>query len=208
MMLLTPDRLRAFLPSLADPAAWVAALSPACVRFEIDTPGRLAAFLAQVAHESGELHRLVEQLNYTAARLMVVWPSRFPTLASAQPYEHQPEKLANHVYANRNGNGDEASGDGWTYRGRGLFQLTGRLNYRTAGTRIQLPLEQEPNRVAEPAIAAMTAGSFWSARSLNRLADMNTENAFDEISQRINGGTQGLAERRAYWIRAKEALAA
>ncbi len=104
---LTETQLRAFLPGVPSAAPWTAALNAAMVRFEIDSPDRAAAFLAQVAHESAELRRLVENLSYTAKRLMQIWPKRFPTLAAALPYERQPERLANHVYAKRLGNGDE-----------------------------------------------------------------------------------------------------
>ena len=119
-------QLTAFLPALKGPDAWAGPLNAAMERFEINTPPRVAAFLAQVAHESGELARLVENLNYTAARLVAVWPTKFPTVEAAQPYERNPERLANRVYAKRLGNGDTASGDGWRFRGRGLIQLTGR----------------------------------------------------------------------------------
>lgn len=206
-MILTESQLRAFLPALPGPAVWVTALVAACERFAIGTPVRVAAFLAQVAHESSGLTRLVENLKYTAPRLMKVWPTRFPTLASALPYEYQPEKLANHVYANRNGNGDTASGDGWRYRGRGVIQLTGRTAYQLASLTLGLPLEQEPDRVAQREEAALTAAHYWHSRGLNRLADENTEAAFDAISRKINGGSTGLLERRALWARAKAALA-
>jgi len=187
---------------------WVDALNLACPRFGIATVERLAAFLAQVAHESAEFQRLVENLNYAAARLIQIWPKRFPTLAAALPYEHRPEALASHVYAGRLGNGDEASGDGWRYRGRGLIQLTGRDNYREIGTALHLPLEVDPDQVAFPAVAALSAARFWTVHGLNALADLNTEEAFDRISRRINGGEAGLASRRAYWLRAKAALVA
>src|SRR5687767_14886820 len=117
---LTAPRLQRFLPALADAAGWTDALNPALAQFEITTPPRIAAFLAQVALESMEFSHLVENLNYSAKRLMVVWPRRFPTLAAASPYARNPERLANHVYAKRLGNGDATSGDGWRFRGRGL----------------------------------------------------------------------------------------
>lgn len=207
---MTPSdaQLRRFLPGLTHSLEWVNALGAACPRFGITSVERLAAFLAQCAHESAEFARLVESLNYSATRLVVVWPKRFPTLEAAQPYDHQPEKIANRVYANRLGNGDESSGDGWRFRGRGLVQLTGRINYRESGAALHLPLELEPDQVAMPAAAALTAGQFWSSRGLNTLADLNTVEGFDTISRRINGGNTGLASRRAYWERAKVALVA
>jgi putative chitinase len=206
-MTLTEPQLRAFLPRLTGYTVWTAALNTACCRFEITTPERLAAFLAQTAHESAGYTRLVEDLNYSAPRLMAVWPRRFPTLESAQPFAHQPEKLANRVYANRLGNGPPESGDGWRFRGRGLIQLTGRLNYRGTGAVIQVPLEQEPERLELPNDAALSAAQWGRSRDLNLLADLNTQKSFDAISRKINGGDGGLLDRRKYWARAKVALA-
>jgi putative chitinase len=179
---------------------------------EIDTPARMAAFLAQVAHESSQLRRLVEYLDYSAARLMQVWPKHFATIGQATLYEHNPEKLANYIYANRLGNGDEGSGDGWTYRGRGLIQVTGRGNYRSTGAGLSLPLEAEPGRLEEPTFAALSAAYFWKSRGLNGLADSsdgdNGDDYFTRISEIINGGTEGLPERKAFWETAKSVLAA
>jgi putative chitinase len=143
MSIITEARLTAFLPTLPNVAIWARALDEAMERFEIHTPERMAAFLAQIAHESSEFRRLVESLNYTGSRLMKVWPKRFQTLEKANEYARQPEKLANYVYAKRLGNGDVASGDGWRYRGRGLIQLTGRANYQTAGRALSRPFEIE-----------------------------------------------------------------
>jgi len=122
MLVLTDAQLLAFLPTLAGPTAWVQALNPAWARFGIATRERGAAFLAQVAHESGGFRRMEENLSYTAKRLAQVWPSRFPTEDIARAFERQPERLANVVYARRLGNGDAASADGWRHRGRGLIQ--------------------------------------------------------------------------------------
>src|SRR5262245_36192792 len=152
---LSAAQLSAFLPKLQDGPRWISALNAAMQRFEINTPARAAAFLAQTAHESGEFRRLVENLSYSAAGLCKTWPKRFLTLDVAKPYERQPELLANYVYAKRLGNGDVASGDGWRFRGRGLIQLTGRGNYRSCGTAIVLPLEIEPERLETPETAAL-----------------------------------------------------
>ena len=135
---LTASQLAIIMPSCPDPENWAQALNTAMEKFEITTPSRMAAFLAQLAHESGQLTRLTENLNYSAKRLTQVWPNRFQTLEKAAPYEKKPEKLANYIYAKRLGNGDEASGDGWSYRGRGPIQLTGRGNYRAAGQGLSL----------------------------------------------------------------------
>ena len=202
---LTEQQLKEIMPGCTDPAAWVAALNEAMARFDIGSSGRMAAFLAQIAHESGQLTRLSENLNYSAQRLMQVWPKRFPTMEKARQYERNPERLANNVYARRLGNGDEASGDGWRFRGRGLIQLTGLDNYRAAAQGIGLPLEDEPDLLLQPGPAALSAAWFWKSHGLNELADANAD--FSTITRRINGGTVGLDERVAFWERAKGALA-
>src|SRR5215471_20171913 len=204
---LTAAQLTAFLPALQDGSRWIDALNAAMQRFEINTPARAAAFLAQTAHESGEFRRLVENLNYSAAGLCRTWPNRFSTLGIAKRYERNPELLANYVYAKRLGNGDVASGDGWRFRGRGLIQLTGRGNYRSCGVVVALPLETEPDRLETPEAAALAAAQFWQSRGLNHLADDQNDDKDDEdfiaITKIINGGTAGLASRRTYWARAK-----
>src|SRR5436190_4449696 len=207
---ITPAQLTRFLPQLARVDVWTPALNAAMERFEITTPYRAAAFLAQVAHESGEFSRLTENLSYTAARLCAVWPNRFPTIEAAQPYERNPERLANYVYAKRLGNGDVTTGDGWRFRGRGLIQLTGRGNYRSCGTALTLPLEAEPQRLESPLAAALAAAQFWQSRGLNHLADDQNDDNDDEdfisITKIINGGTAGLKSRQQYWARARAAL--
>ena len=126
--------LKTALPLCKEPDQWAQALNPAMDKFEINTPARVACFLAQTGHESGQFNRLIEGLFYkTAARLTAVWPRRFPNEASAAPYVKNEEKLANFVYANRIGNGPVESGDGFRYRGRGLIQITGRSNYSDVG---------------------------------------------------------------------------
>jgi putative chitinase len=208
---LTAKQLAGIMPSCPDPEAWAQALSSAMEQFEITTPSRIAAFLAQLAHESGQLTRLSENLNYSAKRLTQVWPNRFPTLEKAAQYEKNPQKLANYVYAMRLGNGDEASGDGWNYRGRGPIQLTGRGNYRAAGLGIGLPLENEPGQLEYPGPAALSAAWFWKSHGLNELADDqnddNNSEDFKTITKRINGGLVGYKERLALWETAKDVLA-
>ena len=140
---------------------------------------RVAAFLAQIAHESQELNRLVENLNYSAAALMSTWPKRFPTLADAEPYARQPERIANRAYANRLGNGAEQSGDGWRYRGRGIIQVTGRGNYHEIGAALALPLDVQPELLEQPANAALSASWFWKSHLLNPLADHQTNDIDD-----------------------------
>lgn len=209
-MTLTEHVLLAAMPRV-DAHRWAGPLNEAMARFEIGTRERAAAFLAQVAHESDECKRLVENLRYSASRLCAVWPKRFPTIASAVPYANNPEKLANHVYANRLGNGNEASGDGWRYRGRGLMQTTGRSNYRATGAALGLPLDAVPELLEQPRPAALAAGQFWASRGCNALADSvpgdDDDTDFVRITILINGGKTGLASRRVYWKRAQEALA-
>ena len=154
----------------------------------------MAAFIGQCGHESGGFKLKDENLSYSAERLMVVWPKRFPTIEVARKYSGKPEKLANRVYANRLGNGDEASGDGWRYRGRGLIQLTGKANYAAAGKYLGDDLVTYPGLVGEALYAALTAGWFWEVQKLNALADQLDHAA---ITRKINGGLHGLADRIA-----------
>jgi len=204
-------QLRAFLPAAERLEVWCPALNTAMERFQINSAARAAAFLAQVAHESSEFHHVLENLSYSAARLLEVWPRRFLTLDAALPYERQPEQLANYVYANRLGNGDPASGDGWRFRGRGLLQTTGRDNYRAAGLALGLPLEDQPEQLETPGIAALAAAQFWQSHGLNELADTSDgptgDATFARITQTINRGLLGLDARRKYWALAKAALA-
>jgi putative chitinase len=200
------DQLQGIMPN-ADSEAWTDVLNDAMARYAISNPRREAAFLAQIAVESRELRTLVENLNYSAQRLTAVWPKRFPSLAAAAPYEHNPERLASRVYANRLGNGDEVSGDGWRFRGRGLIQVTGRDNYRRVGQALALPLEAQPELLEQPQPAALSAASFWQSRGLNELADDCTDDGrFVAICEAVNGGDAGLDERRAHWASAKRAL--
>lgn len=209
-MPITSNQLISIMPR-CDAGQWVDPLNAAMDRFEINTPTRMAAFLAQLAHESIETTCLMERLSYsTAERLCKVWPKRFPTLKSAAPYVKKPEKLANLVYANRGGNGDVSSGDGWRYRGRGLFQLTFKDNYRLAGDALNLPLVDGPDSVVAPEVAALTAAHYWQRLGLNALADHQPGDDdikdFEQISIRINGGRIGLPERKQYWALAQSVL--
>lgn len=174
-------------------------------RFEIDKPVRAAAFLAQAAHESADFTRLEENLRYSRPeRVMAVFPSTVRSIADAVPLINNPQALACRVYANRLGNGDEASGDGWRYRGRGLFQITGRANYMAAGGALSVDLKNHPELVAEPEGAAMAAGWFWSAAGCNDLADSSQ---IDAITRKINGRAMlGAMERHSRFDHALRAL--
>lgn len=195
------EQLQQIMPKA--PHLLAAAVVDAMPRWEIDTDKRQAAFLAQLAHESIELSVVEENINYSAGALMRTWPKRFPTLEIAQTYERQPQKIANFVYANRLGNGDVESGDGWMYRGRGPIQLTGRANYKACGTAIGQDLEHFPEIVLRAAIGAEVACWFWYSHGLNDLADRGE---FEQITRIVNGGLNGQAERVHYWEKAKAVL--
>ena len=154
---------------------------------------RLAGFLAQVAHESGGFNATVENLNYSAKGLMGTFKKYFPTEDIALQYERQPEKIANRVYANRMHNGDEASGDGFTFRGRGLIQLTGRDNYTKFANDLGISLEDTVIYMGTPNGATASAGWFWDNNKLNQYCDSGD---FVTLTKRINGGTIGLEERK------------
>jgi len=172
-----------------------AALNDTFARFSIDTPLRRAAFVAQCAHESALFTTLEESLYYRKPeRICAVFKSKVPTLDSAQALACNPQLLANRVYANRNGNHDEASGDGWRYRGRGLIQLTGRANYARAAADLARDYVAEPDLVLQPLDACLTAGWFWNAGKLNALADAKR---IDDITRAVNGPAMaGAKERR------------
>ncbi|MCU9137698.1 glycoside hydrolase family 19 protein [Pseudomonas aeruginosa] len=208
MKLTEQQLLRIFPNARLVAGVFVVALQRAMDEREIDTPARRAAFLAQIGHESAQLTRLVENLNYSARGLAATWPSRYlgadgQPNALAQRLARNPRAIANNAYASRNGNGDEASGDGWCYRGRGLLQITGRANYRAAGAGLGQPLEQEPELLEQPEWAAISAAWWWASHGLNDLADRGE---FAAITRRVNGGTNGQAERLALWERAKRVL--
>jgi putative chitinase len=179
--------------SLAELAPWVEPIRRACLKFEINAVRRVAAFIAQMAHESGMQPR-EENLNYRAERLCQVWPARFPNLGAAVPYAHNPERLANRVYASRLGNGDEASGDGWKFRGVGPLQITGRANMTAFGNAMGMSVEDALTYAKTMEGGIMAAAWFWEANDINRLAD--TPGVADE-TRRINGGEVGLADRTA-----------
>jgi putative chitinase len=205
---ITTAQLVAAMPALpwTRAVAWADWLGAAMERFDVSTPQRQAAFLAQVAHESLELTRLQENLRYTTPeRLRQIYGRRFWHAArTAEEFVNAPERLANFVYADRLGNGDEASGDGWRFRGRGPIQLTGRKNYRMAGDGCGWDFESSPDLVLDPKFGSLAAAWYWHVTGCNQLAD-----ALDivGITQRINGpALAGLEDRQRYWMAAREAL--
>lgn len=203
-MPLTQQLLLQILPN-AGPVAgvFVPALNDAMARFKIDGPLRVAAFLAQIGHESGQLRTLVENLNYSAEGLIRTWPKRF-NLVTASSVARKPEQIANIVYASRLGNGPAVTGDGWRYRGRGLIQITGWVNYQACGSALGLDLLTKPELLEQPVYAALSAAWFWSNDGLNELADAGQ---FEAITRRINGGLNGQPERLKLWAKASAALA-
>lgn len=187
---------------------WAKPLAEACALFDITTPARIAAFLAQIGHESMGLTRTVENLNYRAERLLAVWPKRFDEATAAQ-FANQPQRIANRAYGDRLGNGPEASGEGWKYRGRGLIQVTGKANYEAVRDLLREERRDapdfvaDPDALAEPRWAALSAAAWWADRELNELAD---DYAFTQITQRINGGQNGAVDRKERYDRARKAL--
>lgn len=169
-------------------------LDQVCAKFDITTKARIAAFLAQAAHESANFTRTEESLYYTTPeRIRSMWPARVTSLQDAATLCRNPQDLANRVYANRLGNGDESSGDGWKYRGRGLFQITGRSNYHVCADAVGAPYLSAPNLVSMPADAALSAGWYWASIHGNELADASL---IDEITKRINGPAMVGADAR------------
>jgi putative chitinase len=184
------DKLKGHIPD-----AVIAMIPDTAAKFQINTPLRLAHFLAQCGHESGGFKATSENLNYSAKGLNGIFKKYFPTLDSALPYERKPEKIANKVYANRMANGSEASGDGYKFRGRGYIQLTGKDNYTQFGKAIGEDMTVNPDAVSGK-YALLSAAWFWSKNGLNNLSDGGaTDAVVTTITKRVNGGTIGLADR-------------
>ena len=164
----------------------------ACKAYSITSKLRLAAFLSQVGHESQNLSAVVENLNYSAQGLIRTWPKRFPSLALAQPYHRNPEKIANKVYANRMQNSTEQSGDGWRYRGRGLKQLTGKANYKMVSDALGTDFIANPELLEHPVWASVSAAWFWNTNNCHSFADKGD---IIGLTRRINGGLNGIDDR-------------
>lgn len=186
-------------------AKWQPYLAQAAQRFEINTPEREAGWLAQCAHESNNFRALEENLNYSQEGLLKTFPKYF-TLIEAASYARKPERIANRVYASRMGNGVEASGDGFKYRGRGLIQLTGKTSYRQYSLAIQDPAVMDnPSLLTQPEHAANSAGWFWFTHNLNNLADTQNVEAMTRV---VNGGVNGLAHRKELYTQISAVLLA
>lgn len=190
--ILTLEKLRQLIPRNRYVAEWHEALDQLLPDYEINTPRRVAAFVAQCAHESAGFQFLEENLNYRAASLRKTFAKYFPTDALAQQYERKPQMIANRVYANRMGNGDEASGDGWRYRGRGLIQLTGKDNYTFFAGSLGISVEEAAEYLGTFEGAAQSACFFWQENNINRFADANDIRG---MTRAINGGFIGLEDR-------------
>ena len=196
----TQDQLQAIIPQNAHVPHWFEALYNILPDYDISTPPRVAAFLAQCAHESGGFNAIQENLNYSPATLAKIFGGHFPGgMPEIQQYCSQPNKqeaIANRIYANRMGNGDEASGDGWAFCGRGLIQLTGRSNYTRFAQSIDTPVEQVTEFLQTFEGCVQSACWFWEANNLNALADSGDIKTMTKI---INGGYLGLDDRIAHY---------
>lgn len=187
---------------LARAAAWAEPLQFALDAAEVNAPHRLAAFLAQIGHESDNFTVLEESLNYSAEALLRVFPKYFSP-AQAASYARQPERIGSKVYGGRMGNGPETSGDGWRYRGRGLIQLTGLINYKEFGRIAGLDTVGNPDLLLDKRNACLSAAWFWKSRGLNRIADAKDLRA---LTMAINGGLNGFDDRQRRYLRAQAAL--
>lgn len=205
-MLIDELQLKDCLPEASDQAIanFTQAIDDTLNEFDISTPQRIAAFLAQIGHESGSLKFIKENLNYSAQGLTKTFPKYF-TPELANQYQRNPEAIANRVYANRMGNGPEESGDGWAFRGRGLIQVTGRTNYQACGDFLGVDLIADPSYLESPEGAARSAGWYWTSRNLNALADAGD---MKQITKKINGGFIGLEDRLKHYHHALEVLGA
>ena len=204
-MQITYEQMSELLPQNPFADQWCDALNKILPDYEINTPERVAAFIAQCAHESGGFKSLRENLNYRAESLMRTWPRHFPTMEIAQQYARQPERIANRAYANRMGNGNEASGDGWRYAGRGLIQLTGKNNYTAFANSIDMPLDEVPAYLETFDGAVHSACWFWATNNLNQFADTGD---IRTMTRRINGGLNGLEDREQHYAHACHVLGA
>lgn len=196
----TKEQVKRMIPDNQFIDDWYNALNTILPEYSINTPERVSAFMAQCAHESQNFKVLKENLNYRANSLYKTFRKYFPSIAVAKEYELKPEKIANKVYASRMGNDDEASGDGYRYRGRGLIQVTGKDNYTLFAESIETPLSEIPDYLQTFEGAVQSACWFWEQNNLNTFADARD---IVNLTLRINGGTIGLEHRMELYNRAK-----
>ena len=200
-------QLKQIAPKCKDTKELVVALNTLLPKYSITTPSRISHFLAQYACETQGFTKFIENTNYTSPeRLLAIFPKHFKSKAQAVCYAGKPQEIANRVYANRFGNGDEQSGDGFRYRGRGLCHLTFKSNYYQFSLETNIDCLRHPELLEELHYAVMVGCWYWNKRKLNDDADKNTEQAFLDITKAINGGTNGLADRKAYLTACKKVL--
>lgn len=211
--MLTTDKLIQILPNSRKVAAnFIDPLNEVFAAYAINNAKRQACFIAQIGHESQQLLKTSENLNYGAEGLAATWPNRYSVVVSgksvpndlAKSIARNPEAIANATYCDRGGNGNRASGDGWRYRGRGLIMLTFRETYRNAGRDLGFDFEGNPDMVAQPLYAVLSAAWFWKKHNLNAYADKDQITLMSKI---INGGTNGLEDRKLLWNRGLKVLA-
>jgi len=193
-MNLNVNQLSAIIGHNPNIQSWLDALNKILPDYEITTAERIAAFLAETAYESTNFTETQENLNYSSAGLLRTFPTHFSSCADADNYANKPEAIANRVYANRFGNGNESSGDGWKFSGKGLIQLTFKENYQSFADSIEMTLDDTATYLQSFEGCVQVAANFWETKNLNTLADAKN---IDAISIAINGGTIGLEERRA-----------
>lgn len=212
MIIITPSLLAAMIPKNKNIDSWCIALNKILPKYNINTINRIAAFISQTAHESADFTVLTENLNYSAQGLANTWPNRYAVNPSVKPLtpnilasniQRKPESIANITYANRMGNGDQHSGDGWKYRGRGLIQITGKDRYSQFAAYAKINFSDVITYVETPEGAIESACWFWNAKSLNSLAD--TQN-IEALTKAINGGLNGLNDRTIKYLRFKTLL--
>lgn len=201
----TLQKLRACIPNNSQAELWYEAFIKHLPKFQIDTVERVAGFISQCQHESNDFTILQENLNYSWQGLRRTFPRYFKTDEEAQEFHRQPERIANKVYANRMNNGNEASGDGWKFRGRGIIQITGRFNYTECSKYLfsDMTLVEDPELLRTPEYAVLSACWFWERNNLNSICDRKD---IVLLSRRINGGTIGLDDRIKKWNRALNIL--
>lgn len=201
-MNITADLFTRLFPTAKTPELWAAALNQFCPQYGIDTLPRMVAFLAQCGHESCGFTALSENLNYSSTALLRVWPKRF-NQETAELYARKPEAIANHVYANRMGNGDEASGDGWKFRGKGLIQLTGRDNHAAFAKHAGISIDVIGGYLLSIEGAVQSACWFWQTHGCNVYADRGDVKG---CTKAINGGLNGLEDRTVRYAKTEEVL--
>ena len=204
-MKLTVSQLKQMVPGITHADHWIEAFDQLLPDYEINTPKRIAAFIAQCAHESGGFKFLKENLNYKAESLMKTFPKYFSDRDTANAYAKQPVKIANRVYASRMGNGDEASGDGYKYCGRGLIQLTGKTNYEWFAASLEISPAEASEYLETFEGAAQSACWFWESNNLNVEADAGD---IKKMTKKINGGYIGLDDRIKHYEHALHVLGA